>query len=347
MARRRSHGCASQDWFTGRLGTIGASYLGYVQLALAEDPPPELKAAVVQVGISDPAAFVYPGGAFAFANVFSAVAATFSGQGLLRATRALVRLGLRWKRVSRVLPLRQAARQAFGEPVPYLEQYLDHEDLSDAYWREMAPDLSRWQVPTALQGGWWDGALDQTMAQYAALRANGCDVSLLIGPWSHSSAFTKDGLVRVSREALAWMTERLAGVGGTEGRAPVQVYVGGSAQWRDLEAWPPQEGTEAWYLNGNGELSREAEAGGGNRRSGMTPRTRHPRSAASCCPRKPDRGTTARWRHGPTYWCSPASRCRPRWTCWARSARPCTCGPAAATLTSSSGYATSIPKDGH
>lgn len=57
-----------------------------------------------------------------------------------------------------MLPLRQAARQAFGEPVPYLEQYLDHEDLSDAYWREMAPDLSRWQVPTALQGGWWDGA---------------------------------------------------------------------------------------------------------------------------------------------------------------------------------------------
>ncbi len=259
-----------QDWFTGRLGTIGASYLGYVQLALAEDPPPELKAAVVQVGISDPAAFVYPGGVFAFANVFSAVAATFSGPGLLRATRALARLGLRWKRVSRLLPLSQAARQAFGEPVPYLEQCLDHEDPGDAYWREMAPDLSRWQVPTALQGGWWDGALDQTMAQYAALRANGCDVSLLIGPWSHSSAFSKDGLVRVSREALAWMTERLAGVGGTEDepRAPVQVYVGGSAQWRDLEAWPPQEGTEAWYLNGNGELSREAQAGGREAQAG-------------------------------------------------------------------------------
>ena len=43
-----------QDWFTGRLGTIGASYLGYVQLALAGDPPPELKAAVVQVGVTIP-----------------------------------------------------------------------------------------------------------------------------------------------------------------------------------------------------------------------------------------------------------------------------------------------------
>ena len=42
-----------QDWFTGRLGTIGASYLGYVQLALAEHAA-ELKAAVVQVGIQIP-----------------------------------------------------------------------------------------------------------------------------------------------------------------------------------------------------------------------------------------------------------------------------------------------------
>ncbi len=261
-----------QDWFTGRLGTIGASYLGYVQLALAGDPPPELRAAVVQVGVSDPAALVYPGGVFALANVFSAVAATFSGQGLLRAARALVRLQLRWKRVSRVLPLRQACRQAFGEPVPYLEQWLDHENPGDSYWREMVPDLSRWQVPTALQGGWYDAALDQTLAQYAALRANGCDVSLLIGPWSHASAFSKDGLVRVSREALAWLTERLADEDGTEARSPVHVHVGGSAQWRDLNTWPPQDGapqdgtpqdsTGAWYLNGNGELSREAETGG-------------------------------------------------------------------------------------
>jgi putative CocE/NonD family hydrolase len=253
-----------QDWFTGRLGTIGASYLGYVQLALAADPPPELKAAVVQVGIHDPAAFVYPGGVFAVANVFAAVAATFSGQGLPRAIRALLRLALRWKRVSRVLPLSEAARQAFGEPVAYLAEFLDHEDPSEAYWRELAVDLSRWQVPTALQGGWYDGALDQTLAQYAALQASGCDASLLIGPWSHSSAFAKDGLVKVSREALAWMTERLAGESstgaGTEdgSRAPVQVYVGGSGQWRDFATWPPRDGHQAWHLHGDGDLRREA-----------------------------------------------------------------------------------------
>ena len=251
-----------QDWFTGRLGTIGASYLGYVQLALADDPPPELKAAVVQVGVHDPAMVVYPGGVFALANVLSAAAATFSSQGLLRLTRALVRLQLRYKRVTRILPLKQACREALGEPVSYLEQWLDHEDPGDAYWRDLRLDLTdtRWRAPTALQGGWYDAALDQTLAQYAALKATGCEVSLLVGPWSHSSAFLKDGLRMITRQALAWMTEQLADDGDARDKpeAPVRVHVGGSAQWRDLEAWPPNDGSQAWYLNGGGALSRDA-----------------------------------------------------------------------------------------
>jgi uncharacterized protein len=255
-----------QDWFNGRLGMIGASYLGYVQLALAGDPPPELKAAVVQVGVSDPVQFVYPGGVFALTNVLSAAAAAFSGQSMLRAVRAVLRLQLRFKRASTILPVRQACREAVGTTVPYLEEYLDHEDPADGYWRQMRPDLSRWRVPTALQGGWYDAALDQTLAQYAALRAGGCDVSLLIGPWSHSSAFAKDGLVRVSRGALDWMTERLAGepAAGDEPRAPVRVHVGGVGQWHDLEAWPPSAGDHAWYLGGGGRLGQQAGHGDGS-----------------------------------------------------------------------------------
>ena len=42
-----------QHWFDGRLATYGASYLGFVQWALATDPPPELRAAVVLAGPHD------------------------------------------------------------------------------------------------------------------------------------------------------------------------------------------------------------------------------------------------------------------------------------------------------
>ncbi len=249
-----------QDWFAGQLGTIGSSYLAYAQLALAGDPPPELKAAVVQVSLHDPGAFIYPGGVFALANALSATAATFSGQGLRRAVRALMHLQLHYKRATRILPIKQACRQALGEPVAYLDQWLDHEDPGDAFWEDLRLDLSRWRVPTALQGGWYDAALDQTLAQHAQLKASGCEVSLLVGPWSHTSAFAKDGLRMISRQALAWLTEQLTDDGdtGDKPRAPVQVHVSGSAQWRELEAWPPNSGSQAWYLNGGGALGRDA-----------------------------------------------------------------------------------------
>jgi putative CocE/NonD family hydrolase len=250
-----------QDWFTGRLGTIGASYLGYTQLVLAAKPPPELKAAVVQVGIGNPSEIVYPGGVFALANMLSATAATFSSQGMMRAARMLIGLQLRYKRAARILPLRQACRRALGEPVPFLEKWLELDDPDDAYWQEIRPDLAGWQAPTAVQGGWYDAALDQSLAQYAALRAQQCEVSLLVGPWSHASAFAKDGLRRISREALAWMNAHLAEDAGEERAAPVQVFVGGAAEWRELAKWPPHDNCQTWYLVGDGELSRDAPAG--------------------------------------------------------------------------------------
>jgi putative CocE/NonD family hydrolase len=39
-----------QPWFTGSFATVGGSYLGFTQLALLADPPPELTTAVVTMG---------------------------------------------------------------------------------------------------------------------------------------------------------------------------------------------------------------------------------------------------------------------------------------------------------
>ncbi|MGB3482655.1 MAG: CocE/NonD family hydrolase, partial [Mycobacterium sp.] len=53
-----------QPWFTGTFGTIGASYLGATQWALLQDPPPEMAAAVIVVGLHDFAATTWSTGAF-------------------------------------------------------------------------------------------------------------------------------------------------------------------------------------------------------------------------------------------------------------------------------------------
>src|ERR1700759_2460361 len=53
-----------QSWFDGRLATLGASYLGWTQWSLLQDPPPELRAAIVYVGPHDFREAVFGTGAF-------------------------------------------------------------------------------------------------------------------------------------------------------------------------------------------------------------------------------------------------------------------------------------------
>jgi hypothetical protein len=55
---------AQQPWFNGQLGTWGASYLGYVQWALAAANPDAIQAMVpIMIG-TNPYGHVYPDGAF-------------------------------------------------------------------------------------------------------------------------------------------------------------------------------------------------------------------------------------------------------------------------------------------
>jgi len=50
-----------QDWFSGELAMVGASYLGFVQWAVAADAGPELKALVPQITTADCNHFRYQG----------------------------------------------------------------------------------------------------------------------------------------------------------------------------------------------------------------------------------------------------------------------------------------------
>lgn len=96
-----------QPWFTGTLGTIGPSYLGYVQWALALDPPPELKAMAIQVGLHDPHALFYEGGALRLENALAVGAGmTYQHQGMAPFVRATLRLHRRLREITTARPLR-------------------------------------------------------------------------------------------------------------------------------------------------------------------------------------------------------------------------------------------------
>jgi uncharacterized protein len=255
-----------QDWFTGELATIGPSYLGYTQWALAADPPPELRAMIVQVGTSAPYPLFYPGGAFALENMLiGVVAMRFWERGFGAVFRALLRLQARIRRATRTLPVIDAYPKATGGRIGYFDEWLTHPDAGDPYWTSLdlaadaaVPTAASAAVPTvpvSLLSGWYDICLDQTLVEYQRLRAAGGTPRLVIGPWSHASGFNDD-LPIVVGEALDWLTAYCSHdpAGWTKPR--VRVHVGGGAGWRDLADWPPP-GADAqiWRPAADGTLS--------------------------------------------------------------------------------------------
>ena len=201
-----------QDWFNGSLGTIGASYLGFTQWALAADPPPELKAMVVQVSSDDFYGFLYPGGALALEAVLTGVAAMVAQQnGFGAFLMAILRLLRHHKRAERSLPLLDAYPPATGGRVDWFERWLAHPAAGDPFWesRRAAPKLAA-APPVSLLGGWSDVCIDPTIDLYRRLRAAGREVRLVVGPWNHTSGFNKDMPV-VLGEALDWFRAHLDG----------------------------------------------------------------------------------------------------------------------------------------
>ncbi|MFG3198538.1 CocE/NonD family hydrolase [Streptomyces sp. NPDC048208] len=251
-----------QPWFDGTLGTVGPSYLGYVQWALALDPPPELKAMVVQVGLHDPYALFHAGGALRLENALTVgLGMTYQHQGIAPFARAALRLRRHLRAATMARPLRGGYASALGTEVPWLDQVMAHPDAGDAYWDgASAAPSERLRVPTALITGWHDALADQTFEQYARLRRAGCETALLVGPWTHASALQR-GWPEVFAETLAWLRAHLCADPTALRPSVVRVHMGGENTWRDLDHWPPAADTTSWYPTGDGHLTRQAPTG--------------------------------------------------------------------------------------
>lgn len=246
----------SQGWFDGRLATAGSSYLAYVQWALALDPPPELRAMVVQISPHDLGAAIYGHGPFELYNRLNwsnLVAHQEEGRGPVRQAWDAVRSGRRLAPALARLPL-QATGEAISGTAPWYQEWLAHPDLADPYWddRRATAALERLTVPTLLISGFHDLFADQTMQQYQALRRRGIEAGLTIGPWTHVNV----DVGMATRETLAWLDAFVAGNGPSPRRQPVRAWTSGIGQWRELPQWPPAQAiARTWYLQDGGALA--------------------------------------------------------------------------------------------
>jgi uncharacterized protein len=255
-----------QSWFDGRLATFGPSYLGFVQWALALDPPPELTAAVVVVGPHDFSRTAYRNGAFDLYN-FLSWSDLIVNQERLNPLTGMVRQATADRRLRPALgraPVTEGARGLLGTQAPWFDTWLEHPDLTDPFWGPLqcGAALDRISVPTLLIGGWQDLFIEQTIEQYQALAARGVPTRLLVGPWTHLDTATKAGAAFA--ESLAWLERHAGQVPGEPATGhSVRIWVGGAREWRDLATWPPPgPAPQHWYLGPGGTLSRDEPVGG-------------------------------------------------------------------------------------
>jgi uncharacterized protein len=248
-----------QSWFDGRLATFGASYLGFVQWALALDPPPELVAAVVVVGPHDFSRTAYRNGAFDLYN-FLSWSDLIVHQEHVNPVSGMVRTVTADRRLRSALdraPVTEGARDLLGTGAPWFETWLEHPQLTDPFWAPLqcGAALQRISVPTLLIGGWQDLFLEQTIEQFGALAERGVPTRMLIGAWTHVDTATKAG--PAFAEGLAWLERHAGQIPGEPATGhSVRVWVGGAREWREMATWPPDgQAPQRWYLGPDGTLS--------------------------------------------------------------------------------------------
>ena len=268
-----------QSWFEGRLATYGPSYLGFVQWALAMDPPPELVAAVVHVGPHDFSRSAYRNGAFDLYNyvMWSDMVAHQESIGMLRAMTRMATAERRLRPVLGRLPVAAGYGDVIGREPAWSERWMEHPQATDPFWSPMqcGTALERITVPVLLLGGWHDLFIEQTLEQYQTLASRKVPVRLVVGPWAHLNLNAKGAAVALP-ESLAWL-DRYAGLGPEAARNrtgsrpgppehPVRIWVGGEGaeQWREIGGWPPPGvAQQRWYLGPNGSLGPVKPAGAG------------------------------------------------------------------------------------
>jgi putative CocE/NonD family hydrolase len=248
-----------QEWFPGAFATIGPSHFSYVQWALGLDPPPEWRAAILQMAAHDFYDAFHPDQHCTLRlelALVGGVAFFHQAAGPATYLRAMLRFTRHLKRAITGVPLFDSYRRALGGRRPEFEEWVGHPYQDDLFWAgaDAGPAADRMTMPVSLVSGWHDLTLDQTLRQYARLRRAGREPTLMIGPWTHTSAFER-GWPEVFADALEHLRVHLRG----EGERTTRVKVHVNDEWRELSAWPPPSTPAHFHLRPGGGLGELAD----------------------------------------------------------------------------------------
>jgi uncharacterized protein len=277
---------AGLPYADGQVGMYGLSYLGFTQWAAAVSGAPALKAMAPFQRCGDVLdGLYYRGGLFELGQQATWYVAV-SGLPQLIRRRASDPGRLRPELAEMVREIDQLGTGGYGSlPVSEFSPVRGHDILQDFFHPVRHPmerdafgylDLSdRYdavRAPSFNIAGWFDVFLQQTLDDFAAMRARGVPAKLLVGPWLHGAGANPVGDVNFGFAAqpmmvdlrgdlgslqLRWFDRWLKGVpNGVDAEPPVKLFVMGANRWREEADWPLSRAEErAWFLHPDGQLS--------------------------------------------------------------------------------------------
>ncbi|MDQ3809531.1 MAG: CocE/NonD family hydrolase [Chloroflexota bacterium] len=285
---------ARQPWSTGRIGTLGSSHNGIVQLQMALLEPEHLVAIWPDVTPTNSYAHVCrDGGAMAMHVLGHLFLHGHDSQEIRdKATdqQAFVEAMEEFREWVWRTPFKPG--QTPLALVPNLEKTLFdyyYRGAYDEWWAQECLDRTRFyhkhkDIPGTYSGGWFDPLSTSTTTYFMAMaQQNTTPQRLLMGPWTHQGMtrgmsyagdveFGPDarwGIDRYNAERLRWFDRWLKGIAnGVEDDPPVRIFVMGGGDghrtaqgrmyhggaWRSENEWPLARTRYTPYYLGSGGL---------------------------------------------------------------------------------------------
>jgi hypothetical protein len=253
---------ARQSWSDGGIGTVGTSYAGGTQHALAISGAPALKALVPvdamsnfgRYGVRHNGAFElrWLNWVFTLGNAIgtpNAQAAAERAAADRAAVPALLELGTQVREYAKTLPLRPGltALRLAPDYESWLVEAMGHGDY-DAFWKDhgssVVDHLAEYKdVPVYHVSGWYDSWGTQVAnLNYVELHKTKKSQRLILGPWTHGgqgsshageAEFGPEAVVDMNALRLRWFDRWLKGTdNGVDREPPVRIFVMGAGEPR-------------------------------------------------------------------------------------------------------------------
>ena len=283
---------AEQPWSDGKIGMIGGSYGGYVQIAPAVQRPVNLTAMAASVTTSDIVnGWTYIDGALFLSFGMGWGAVDMNGRGMQYGP------AYDWPTIYRHLPI-MTMDQAASHYNPGFRELLDHPRANDPFWTDISleQEVGRISVPFLTVTGWYDIFLRGALQDHIAVTANSpsalarVNKRLIVGPWTHSTGirnanpdypatgpersidFGAAADVDLRNVYLSWQDRWLKQIeNGVDGEPPVKLFIMGENYWRYENEWPLartqytnyyiSSGGQANSVDGDGLLSTDPPTG--------------------------------------------------------------------------------------